>query len=102
MSHVKTISFAPVIDNNTNRLAWEEYAAHHSDHLKSTSLLKRENNHSWIVSDGIFQYQNGKKIYDPENTSSSQYPNILNPIWQVNPLGKNQERLIMMNRHTSS
>lgn len=88
------IGFAPMINNQTDRLQWESYAAS----IGQDELVY----HKWSVQDGIFKLDaepDPEPVYDNGYTPMSKYPYLLTPIWQVSPESTNHER-VMYNMHS--
>ena len=59
------------------------------------SLVHRTDNNSLIVSDGIIQFKNGQRIYDPGYDPASSFPDIITPLWQVYHFQGNEDGVML-------
>jgi class 3 adenylate cyclase len=94
----RAISFTPLVFEE-NRLEWENFANRSYGLLDGDEGLVKVINNSWPVYKGMYDIENGIKVYAKNYDEDTRYPLIKFPVWQTS---RGDERLTMFNMHSEA
>ena len=106
LADLRAIAFAPLVTSK-NRYGFEKYAKTNVNKLGGPIGLNQRpigcttSACHWIVSDGIYYLENGRKKPVPNSISDSEFPDIHFPLWHIAPLKPNY-KAIMIDIHAST